>query len=198
MNSMTSLGSMSLSAGPRQGGATSTGFPSAAPMGGVGGAGMGTMSNGFGPGMGFPSAGMNMGMRPAGPAAPIYGGMATTTSTPNFSALAQNQPGKPPDLSALDSLFTPQKPKVTLNQITPVPQPAPSPWLNQFGSQQPAQAAPLPMGGAHGGFGMQANPFFSPQNFSQATAAPMAAPPMNTAALRQSASANNDLKDLFG
>ncbi|XP_061108574.1 SCY1-like protein 2 [Conger conger] len=193
MNSMTSL---SLSSGPRQGGAVSTGFPSVAPMGGVGT--MGTMSNGFGSGMGFPPAGMNMGMRPSGPGAPVYGGLATTTSTPNFSALAQTQASKPPDMSALDSLFTPQKPKVTLNQMTPVPTPAPSPWLNQFGSQQPAQAAALPMGTAHAGFGMQANPFFSPQNFSQATAAPMAAPPINPGALRQSASANNDLKDLFG
>ncbi|XP_035281447.1 SCY1-like protein 2 isoform X1 [Anguilla anguilla] len=203
MNSMTSLGSLSLSTGPRQGpvqtGAISTGFPSAAPMGGVGT--MGTMSNGFGSGMGFPSAGMNAGMRPTGPpAAPMYGGMATTTSTPNFSALTQNQPGKPPDMSALDSLFASQKPKVTLNQMTPAPTPAPGPWLNQFGSQQPPQAAPLPIGGAHAGFGMQANPFFSPQNFSQPAPAPapMAAPPMNAGALRHSTSANNDLKDLFG
>ncbi|KAI1888120.1 hypothetical protein AGOR_G00181770 [Albula goreensis] len=194
MNNMTSLSSLSLATGPRQAAPTSAGFPPAAPMGGMGA--MGTMSNGFNSGMGFPSPGMNMGVRPAAAPAPMYGGMATTTSTPNFSALTQNQPSKPPDMSALDNLFTPQKPKVTLNQMAPMP--GPSPWLNQFGSQQPAQAAPLPMGGAQGGFGMQANPFFNPQNFSQPTPVPQAMPPMNTGAIRQSTSVNNDLKDLFG
>lgn len=196
MNNMTSLSNLSLSAGPKQGGAISSGFPTAGSMGGVGS--MGVMSNGFGSGMGFPTGGMSMGMRPAGPATPMYGGMATTTSTPNFSSLTQNQPNKPPDMSALDSLFTPQKPKVTLNQMTPAPAAAPSPWLNQFGSQQPVQPAPMPMTGTPGGFGMQANPFFSPQNFSQPAASPMAAQPMNTGALKHSTSANNDLKDLFG
>ncbi|KAG9345683.1 hypothetical protein JZ751_008827 [Albula glossodonta] len=194
MNNMTSLSSLSLATGPRQAAPMSAGFPPAAPMGGMGA--MGTMSNGFNSGMGFPSPGMNMGVRPAAAPAPMYGGMATTTSTPNFSALTQNQPSKPPDMSALDNLFTPQKPKVTLNQMAPMP--GPSPWLNQFGSQQPAQATPLPMGGAQGGFGMQANPFFNPQNFSQPTPVPQAMPPMNTGVIRQSTSVNNDLKDLFG
>ncbi|XP_036373875.1 SCY1-like protein 2 isoform X1 [Megalops cyprinoides] len=197
LNNMTSLSNLSLGAGtrpgPTQAGTISSGLSSAAPMGGVGA--MGTMTNGFGSGMGFPSPGVNMGVRPAGPG--MYGGMATTTSTPNFSALSQSQPSKP-DMSALDSLFTSQKPKVTLNQMAPMsaPMSAPSPWLNQFGAQQPPQAAPLPMGGVQGGFGVQANPFFNPQNFAQPT--PAAAPAMNPGAVRHSASVNNDLKDLFG
>lgn len=143
-----------------------------------------------------------MGMRPAGPS--TYGGMATTTSTPNFGALTQNhgplgQTNKGPDMSALDNLFTANKPKVTLNQMGPIPPPGPnSPWLNQYSSAQNSQTqmqgAPVGMGGMQSGFGMQANPFFSPQNFSQ----PTATPGMNQSGLKQSASVNNDLKDLFG
>ncbi|KAG9280443.1 SCY1-like protein 2 isoform X2 [Astyanax mexicanus] len=202
LNNMTSLNTLSLSSGPRTtpmqtGGALSSGFSSGPNM-----SGMGTMNNGFNSNMGFHAGGM--GMRPATPG--LYGGMATTTSTPNFSALTQNQtqPSKPPDMSALDSLFSASKPKVSLNQMTPKPvagPAAPSPWLNQFGAGQPSQtagmqAAPIGMAaaGSQGGFGMQANPFFNPQNFSQAGANPT----MNTGMLKQSASVNNDLKDLFG
>ncbi|XP_071761735.1 SCY1-like protein 2 [Centroberyx gerrardi] len=203
LNSMTSLNSMSLANTARPApvqGTTIAAFPSTGPMVGSMGA---PVSNGFNPAMGFQAGGMGMGMRPAGPG--LYGGMATTTSTPNFGALSQNQgplgqTNKAPDLSALDNLFTSNKPKVTLNQMGPKPAPGTSsPWLNQFGSAQTTQTAPLQgaalgMGGVPSGFGMQANPFFSPQNFSQ----PAAAPSVNQAGLKHSASVNNDLKDLFG
>ncbi|XP_056116404.1 SCY1-like protein 2 [Rhinichthys klamathensis goyatoka] len=205
LNNMTSLNNLGLNSGtrtmPLQGGTISSTFPAAPTMGG-----MGTMGvcNGFNSPMGFQTGGMVMAMRPATPG--LYGGMATTTSAPNFSALTQNQnqnqTGKPPDMSALDSLFTSNKPKVSLNQMAPKPAQgttAPSPWLNQFGTGQPSQTAPIqapPMGmtGVQGGFGMQANPFFNPQNFSQ----PVASSTMNTGMIKQSASVNNDFKDLFG
>lgn len=180
-------------------GTTIAAFPSSSPMLGPMGV---PVSNGFNTSMGFQTGGMGMGMRPAGPG--LYGGMATTTSTPNFGALMQNQgsigqTNKAPDMSALDSLFTPSQPKVTLNQMTPKATPGTNtPWLNQFGSPQnaqtPMQGASAGMGGAPSGFGMQANPFFSPQNFSQ----PAAAPSLNQSGVKHSASVNNDLKDLFG
>uniref|UniRef100_A0A3B4DDP3 Protein kinase domain-containing protein n=1 Tax=Pygocentrus nattereri TaxID=42514 RepID=A0A3B4DDP3_PYGNA len=201
LNNMTSINSLSLNSGPRtvpmQSGTLSSGFSSGSTM-----SGMGTISNGFNSTMGFQTGGVGMGMRPATPS--LYGGMATTTSTPNFSTLAQNQnqPSKPPDMSALDSLFSANKPKVSLNQMASKPATgaaAPSPWLNQFGTGHPTQTAgvqavPLGMPGVQGGFGMQANPFFNPQNFSQ----PATAPTMNTGMLKQSTSVNTDLKDLFG
>ncbi|XP_037616461.1 SCY1-like protein 2 isoform X1 [Sebastes umbrosus] len=202
LNSMTTLNSMSLANAARPApvqGATMSAFPSSSPMVGSMGA---PVSNGFNSPMGFQTGGMGMGMRPAGPG--LYGGMATTTSTPNFGALTQTQghigqTNKAPDLSALDSLFTPNQPKVTLNQMGPKATPgANSPWLNQYGAAQNAQTqmqgAPVAMGGAPSGFGMQANPFFNPQNFSQ----PAAAPSMNQSGIKHSASVNNDLKDLFG
>uniref|UniRef100_A0AAZ3S8S2 Protein kinase domain-containing protein n=1 Tax=Oncorhynchus tshawytscha TaxID=74940 RepID=A0AAZ3S8S2_ONCTS len=196
LNNMTSLGSLSLTSPPRPGliqGSTISAYPSTTPMGSM-------ASHGYNPTMGFQTGGQ--GMRPPGPG--LYGGMATTTSTPNFGALTHNQGStNTPDMSALDSLFTSNKPKVSLNQMAP-PKPTPgttaTPWLNQFGSAQPSQTAPmqgapLAMGGVTSGFGMQANPFFSPQNFSQPTAAPV----MNAGGgLRHSSSVNNDLKDLFG
>ncbi|XP_043092665.1 SCY1-like protein 2 isoform X2 [Puntigrus tetrazona] len=205
LNNMTSLNSLSLNSGtrtmPMQGSTIPSTFPAGPTM-----SGMGTMgiSNGFNSPMGFQTGSMGMGMRPAAPS--LYGGMATTTSTPNFGALSQNQnqnqPSKPADMSALDSLFTSSKPKVSMNQMAPKPTPgatAPSPWLSQFGPGQPSQNAPMqatPMGmtGVQGGFGMQANPFFNPQNFSQ----PVASSTMNPGAMKQSASVSNDLKDLFG
>ncbi|XP_027009740.1 SCY1-like protein 2 isoform X2 [Tachysurus fulvidraco] len=202
LNNMNSLNSLSLSSGsrtaPMQTGTLSSGFSSTPTM-----AGMGTLapiSNGFNSPMGFQTAGM--GMQTTAPG--VYGGMASTNSTPNFNALSQNQnqSSKPADMSALDSLFSANKPKVSLNQMVPKPATgvAPSPWINQLGAGQPSQTAPmqaLPIGmtGVQGGFGMQANPFFSPQNFSQPAAA---APTMNTGMLKQSMSVNNDLKDLFG
>uniref|UniRef100_A0A3B5ARJ3 SCY1 like pseudokinase 2 n=1 Tax=Stegastes partitus TaxID=144197 RepID=A0A3B5ARJ3_9TELE len=200
LSNMTSLSSMPLANTPRPApvqGTTMPAFPSSSPMVGSMGA---PVSNGFNTPMGFQAGGMGMGMRPTGPG--LYGGMATTTSTPNFGALTQNQgpPGsKAPDMSALDNLFTPNKPKVTLNQMGPKPPPgANSPWLSQYGSAQnpqtQMQGVPVGMGGVPSGFGMQANPFFSPQNFSQ----PAAAPSMNPSGVKHSASVNNDLKDLFG
>ncbi|XP_052348506.1 SCY1-like protein 2 isoform X2 [Oncorhynchus keta] len=196
LNNMTSLGSLSLTSPPRPGliqGSTISAYPSTTPMGSM-------ASNGYNPTMSFQTGGQ--GMRPPGPG--LYGGMATTTSTPNFGALTHNQGStNTPDMSALDSLFTSNKPKVSLNQMAPpklTPGTTATPWLNQFGSAQPSQTAPmqgapLAMGGVTSGFGMQANPFFSPQNFSQPTAAPV----MNAGGgLRHSSSINNDLKDLFG
>ncbi|XP_061922804.1 SCY1-like protein 2 isoform X3 [Entelurus aequoreus] len=189
LNSMTSLNSMSLANTPRP--TLAQGGPNF-PVGSIGTA----VSNGFNPAMGFQTAGMGMNMRPPGPN--VYGGMATTTSTPNFGALTQNQGAagqmsKGPDLSALDNLFTSNKPKVTLNQIAPKAVPGNSaPWLGQFGSPQNAQTAIQGASAGVGGFGMQANPFFSPQNFSQTPVS------MNQSGLKHSTSANNDLKDLFG
>lgn len=200
LTSMSSLGGLSLASSPRPPpvqGSTMAAFPSSVPMGV-------TLGNGFNHAMGFQPGALGMGMRP--PGANLYGGMATTTSTPNFSSLTQShgppsqaQAGQTPDMSALDSLFTPNKPKVSLNQMAPKPTPGPTtPWLNQFGTAQPGQTAPLqgaPLGmvGVPGNFGMQANPFFSPQNFSQP-----AAGPAGGQGLKHSASANNHLKDLFG
>ncbi|XP_034434116.1 SCY1-like protein 2 isoform X2 [Hippoglossus hippoglossus] len=199
---MTTLNSLSLANTARPApvqGNTMSAFPSSSPVVGS----MGTpVSNGFNAPMGFQTGGMGMGMRPTGPG--LYGGMATTTSTPNFGALTQNHPSigqtnKAPDMSALDSLFTPSKPKVSLNQMGPIAAPATNtPWLNQYGTAQNAQTQmqgmPVGSGGVPTGFGMQANPFFSPQNFSQ----PAAAPSMNQSGVKHSASVNNDLKDLFG
>ncbi|XP_061662993.1 SCY1-like protein 2 [Syngnathoides biaculeatus] len=130
--------------------------------------GVAPVSNGF-----FPA----MSMRP------VYSGMANAASTPNFGTLAQNHGQM--NMSALDNLFTPNKPKVSLNQMAPG---AGSPWLGQFSSpvQNAQPAAPA------AAFGMQANPFFSPQNFSQTAGG------ANQSALKHSTSANNDLKDLFG
>lgn len=202
LSNMTSLNSMSLGNTARPApvqGSTTSAFPSSNPAVGSMGA---SVSNGFNSTMGFQTGGMMMGMRPTGPT--LYGGMATTTSTPNFGSLTQNQgpigqTNKAPDMSALDSLFTPSKPKVALNQMGPMATSgANTPWLSQFGSAQNTQTqmqgASVGMGGMQSGFGMQANPFFSPQNFAQ----PAAAASMNQSGIKHSASANNDLKDLFG
>lgn len=204
LNNMTSLNSMSLANTARPApvqSSTISAFPSSSPMMGTMG---GPVSNGFNTPMGFSVGGMGMGMRPPGPG--LYGGMATTTSTPNFGALTQNQgPSKAPDMSALDNLFSPSQPKVTLNQMghkAPTPHGTNAAWLPQFGPGQNAQTqmqgTSVGMGGVPGGFGMQANPFFSPQNFSQAAPAPVAASSLNQSGIKQSASVNNDLKDLFG
>lgn len=198
LNNMTSLNSMSLTNTPRPSsvqGSTMSAFPAPNPMGG---SIVAPVSNGFNTSMGFQAGGMGMGIRPPGHS--LYGGMSTATSTPNFGALTQNQgqmgqANKAPDMSALDNLFTSNKPKVTLNQMGPKAGPAPAnstPWINQFGSAQNASMQGPQTG--MGGFGMQANPFFSPQNFSQ----PAVSPGMNQSAIQQSTSVNRDLKDLFG
>lgn len=196
LNNMTSLNSVSLANTPRPSpvqGSTMLAFPAPTPMGG---SMVAPMSNGFNTSVGFPAGGM--GIRPAGHS--LYGGMSTTTSTPNFGALTQNQgqmgqANKAPDMTALDNLFASNKPKVTLNQMGPKAGPAPAnstPWVNQFGSAQNTSMQGPQTG--MGGFGMQANPFFSPQNFSQ----PTVSPGMNQSAIQQSTSVNRDLKDLFG
>uniref|UniRef100_A0A8P4KG68 SCY1 like pseudokinase 2 n=1 Tax=Dicentrarchus labrax TaxID=13489 RepID=A0A8P4KG68_DICLA len=85
LNNMTSLNNMSLANTARPApvqGTTIAAFPSSSPMLGPMGA---PVSNGFNPPMAFQTGGMGMGMRPTGPG--LYGGMATTTSTPNFGAL---------------------------------------------------------------------------------------------------------------
>ncbi|KAG7252608.1 hypothetical protein CRUP_000633, partial [Coryphaenoides rupestris] len=162
----TSLGGLSLANTPRPGPAAATtttamsAFPG--PMMGT----MGTpMSNGFNPAMGFQAAGLGRGMGPS-----LYGGMATASSTPNFGSLAQHpgglgQTNRTPNMAALDNLFTSNKPKATLHQLgsntgsSGGPHGQQRPWHNQFGPGQANQTAPAP------GFGMQANPFFNPQNF---------------------------------
>uniref|UniRef100_A0A674CUD0 SCY1 like pseudokinase 2 n=1 Tax=Salmo trutta TaxID=8032 RepID=A0A674CUD0_SALTR len=92
LNNMTSLGSLSLTSPPRPGliqGSTISAYPSTTPMGSM-------VSNGYNPTMGFQTGGL--GMRPPGPG--LYGGMATTTSTPNFGALTHNQGStNTPDMS---------------------------------------------------------------------------------------------------
>lgn len=204
LNNMASLNSLSMTNTARPApvqSSTISGFPSSSPMMGSMG---GPVSNGFNTQMGFSAGGMGMGMRPPGPS--LYGGMATTTSTPNFGALTQNQGlSKAADLSALDNLFSPGQPKVTLNQMGPKSaQGTNAAWLQQYGpahtAQTQMQGASVGAGGVPGGFGMQANPFFSPQNFSQGTpaAAAAAVSSLNQSGVKQSASVNNDLKDLFG
>lgn len=198
LNNMTSLNSLSLGNTPRPAqvqGSTMAAFPSSGTMMGPMGA---QISNGFNPPTSFQTGGMGMGMRPPGPAP--YGGMATTTSTPNFGAFNQHQgPNKAPDMSALDSLFKPSQPKVTLSQMGPKALPGTNnTWLQQLGgtpnAQTQMQGTSVPMGGVAGGFGMQANPFFSPQNFSQ----PAAAASLNQSGVKHSSSVSSDLKDLFG
>ncbi|MBN3276139.1 SCYL2 protein, partial [Polyodon spathula] len=201
LDSMSSMGTLSLSTTKP---APSTGFATMSSMGTM--SAMGNISNGFNSSMGFQPSAMNMGMCTPNPS--MYGGMATTTSTPNFNTMGGlSQPGtvgvlqqnKPANMVALDSLFVPQKHKVSLNQMVPKlapPAAAPSPWLNQFGQPQGPQTMNMPMApvqpGVTGqaGFGIQANPFFSPQNFSQ--------PGMPKNTMKSSTSVNNDLKDLFG
>lgn len=202
---MTTLSHMSLNSTPTstpaQRSNTSTAFPLTTNKSGM--SSMEPMSNGLAAPMGFPSMGLGMGMCPSTPA--MYGGMATTTSTPNFSSLIHNQPQPAkPDMSALDSLFVPNKPKVSLNQMTPKPAlgtSAPSPWINQFGVSHPSQTTPMHgsamgMSSVQSGFGVQANPFFNPHNFVQPAVNTSALP--TTGSLKHSTSANNDLKDLFG
>ncbi|XP_018412132.1 PREDICTED: SCY1-like protein 2 isoform X2 [Nanorana parkeri] len=122
--------------------------------------------------------------------------MSTPTSMQNFSTLSsppavlqQNSFSKPPaDMPSLNNLFGPQIPKVSMNQIS---QQKPNPWLNQFAPSQSSQnmSSTVTQTGMMGqtGFGVQSNPFFNPQGFTQ---------PATT--MKNSSSASNDLKDLFG
>ncbi|XP_061618411.1 SCY1-like protein 2 [Phyllopteryx taeniolatus] len=179
LTNMASLNSMSLTNTPRPPMAQASLAMPALPSSSMGA----PVSNGFNPALGFSATGMGTSMRP--PASGVYGGMATAASTPNFGALAQNHGQM--NMLALDNLFTSNKPKVSLNQMAPG---VGTPWLGQFAPAQNAQ--PAVRGAPAAGFGMQANPFFSPQNFSQTAAG------ANQSGLKHSTSANNDLKDLFG
>ncbi|XP_054844268.1 SCY1-like protein 2 [Eublepharis macularius] len=142
--------------------------------------GAGTASQNFFSGAGV--TGMaNMNMLPTGNM-PAYSTMSTTTAVSQPA-----QQNRPPDMSALDSLFGPQKPKISMNQLS---QQKTNQWLNQF---VPPQGTSSSLSGTQmnvmgqPGFGLQGNPFFNPQNFTQ---------PTNN--MTNSSSASNDLKDLFG
>ncbi|XP_038009567.1 SCY1-like protein 2 isoform X3 [Motacilla alba alba] len=163
------------------------------------------MTNGLNTNMGFQTAGFTMGAGLAtqnffsGPSATgaTKMNMVPPANMPNYSPMNAasaisplTQQNRPPDMSALDNLFGPQKPKVSMKQLA---QQKSSQWVNQFvpppGSPNASNAALGPQMNmiAQPGFGIQGNPFFSPQNFAQ---------PANT--MTNSSSASNDLKDLFG
>lgn len=142
--------------------------------------GAGTTSQNF-----FSSTGVigmaNMNMLPAANI-PTYSPISTT------AAVSQpTQQSRLPDMSALDSLFGPQKPKMSMNQLS---QQKSSQWLNQFvppqGTSRSVLGTQMNVRG-QSGFGLQGNPFFNPPNFTQPTAT-----------MTSSTSASNDLKDLFG
>ncbi|XP_062989800.1 SCY1-like protein 2 [Elgaria multicarinata webbii] len=144
------------------------------------GMGVGTTSQNF-----FSSSSVtgmaNMNMLPTA-SMPSYSPMSTTAAVSQPA-----QQSRPQDLSALDSLFGPQKPKVSMNQLS---QQKTNQWLNQFvppqGTNSSASGTQMNVMGQPG-FGLQGNPFFNPQNFTQ---------PTNN--MTSSSSASNDLKDLFG
>ncbi|XP_063502687.1 SCY1-like protein 2 isoform X4 [Pongo pygmaeus] len=206
MDNMSSLTSLSVSTPKSSASSTFTSVPSM---------GIGMMfstptdntkrnlTNGLNANMGFQTSGFNM---PVNTNQNFYSSPSTVGVTkmtlgtpptlPNFNALSVPPAGakqtqqRPTDMSALNNLFGPQKPKVSMNQLS---QQKPNQWLNQF---VPPQGSPA-MGSSVMGtqmnvigqstFGMQGNPFFNPQNFAQ--------PPTT---MTNSSSASNDLKDLFG
>ncbi|XP_017593392.1 SCY1-like protein 2 isoform X3 [Corvus cornix cornix] len=162
------------------------------------------MTNGLNTNMGFQTAGFTMGAGLAtqnffsGPSAGATKmNIVPPANMPNYSPMNAasaisplTQQNRPPDMSALDNLFGPQKPKVSMKQLA---QQKSSQWVNQFvpppGSPNTSNTALGPQMNMIGqsGFGIQGNPFFSPQNFAQ---------PADT--MTNSSSASNDLKDLFG
>ncbi|OXB65176.1 hypothetical protein ASZ78_005292, partial [Callipepla squamata] len=163
------------------------------------------MTNGLNSNMGFQTAGFSMGSGPtvqnffSGPSATGATKMniVPTASMPNYSPMSAasaisplTQQNRPPDMSALDNLFGPQKPKVSMKQLA---QQKSNQWVNQFVPPQGSPGVSSSVMGpqmnmiAQTGFGIQGNPFFAPQNFAQ---------PANT--MTNSSSASNDLKDLFG
>ncbi|XP_011888143.1 PREDICTED: SCY1-like protein 2 isoform X3 [Cercocebus atys] len=206
MDNMSSLTSLSVSTPKSSASSTFTSIPSM---------GIGMMfstptdntkrnlTNGLNANMGFQTSGFNM---PVNTNQNFYSSPSTVGVTkmtlgtpptlPNFNALsvppagAKQSQQRPTDMSALNNLFGPQKPKVSMNQLS---QQKPNQWLNQF---VPPQGSPA-MGSSvigtqmnvigQSAFGMQGNPFFNPQNFAQ--------PPTT---MTSSSSASNDLKDLFG
>ncbi|GAB1295483.1 SCY1-like protein 2 [Apodemus speciosus] len=162
------------------------------------------LTNGLNANMGFQTSGFNMPVNPNQNffSATSTAGVSTMTlgappTMSNFSPLSmppasvKQTQQRPTDMSALNNLFGPQKPKVTMNQLS---QQRPNQWLNQFapppGSPGMGSAAMGAQANVLGqaAFGMQANPFFNPQNFAQ--------PPPTT--MTGSSSASNELKDLFG
>uniref|UniRef100_A0A8C3JDQ4 SCY1 like pseudokinase 2 n=1 Tax=Calidris pygmaea TaxID=425635 RepID=A0A8C3JDQ4_9CHAR len=206
IDNMSSLTSHSINKVP-----SSNSFSSVPPMG----VGMGfsspidntkrNVTNGLNTSMGFQTAGFSMGAGPTpqnffgGPSATATTKMniVPTASMPNYSPMNAasaisplTQQNRPPDMSALDNLFGPQKPKVSMKQLA---QQKSSQWVNQFVPPQGSPSASTSVMGpqmnmiGQPGFGIQGNPFFAPQNFAQ---------PANT--MTNSSSASNDLKDLFG
>ncbi|XP_069485462.1 SCY1-like protein 2 isoform X2 [Ambystoma mexicanum] len=112
-------------------------------------------------------------------------------NTANISSGLSQPSRTTADMSAFDNLFGFQKPKVSINQMS---QQHPSQWSNQQGvpSQGPQDLSRPSLGTqaaltGQTGFGMQANPFFSPQNFTHPTVG-----------TTNSSLASNDLKDIFG
>lgn len=163
------------------------------------------ITNGLNTNMGFQTAGFSMGAGPttqnffSGPSATATNKMniVPTANMPNYSPMNAasaisplTQQNRPPDMSALDNLFGPQKPKVSMKQLA---QQKSNQWVNQFVPPQGSPGASSSVLGpqmnmiGQPGFGIQGNPFFAPQNFAQ---------PANT--MTNSSSASNDLKDLFG
>lgn len=165
------------------------------------------VTNGFNTNMAFPGPGLSMvasnsnqnlssGYNLTGPAKL---NMMAPSNIPNFNTLnvssglsqLSHQHKPPADMSALDNIFGFQKPKVSINQMS---QQKPNQWLHQ--QSLPSQASQDLSGPSLGtqaitagqtGFGIQGNPFFSPQNFVH--------PTTNTT---NSSAASNDLKDIFG
>ncbi|KAL2775812.1 SCY1-like protein 2 isoform 3 [Daubentonia madagascariensis] len=161
------------------------------------------LTNGLNANMGFQTSGFNMPVNTnqnffSNPSTPGVSKMTlgAPPPLPNFNALSVPPAGskqtqqRPTDMSALNNLFGPQKPKVSMNQLS---QQKPNQWLNQFVPPQGSPGMGSSVMGAQmnmigqSAFGMQGNPFFSPQNFAQ--------PPTT---MTNSSSASNDLKDLFG
>uniref|UniRef100_A0A8C6XCH6 SCY1 like pseudokinase 2 n=1 Tax=Naja naja TaxID=35670 RepID=A0A8C6XCH6_NAJNA len=158
-----------------------------------------TKRNGLNANMGFQPSGFGMGIGTTsqnffgntGVTGMANMNMLPTANMPSYSSLNTTssavQQSRPPDMSSLDSLFGPQKPKVSMNQLS---QQKTNQWLNQFTPPQGTNSCPLGtqmnvMGQT--GFGLQGNPFFNPQNFTQ---------PTNS--MVNSSSACKDLNDLFG
>uniref|UniRef100_A0A8C5WW59 SCY1 like pseudokinase 2 n=1 Tax=Laticauda laticaudata TaxID=8630 RepID=A0A8C5WW59_LATLA len=157
-----------------------------------------TKRNGLNANMGFQPSGFGMGIGTTsqnffgstGVTGMVNMNMLPTANMPSYSSLNTTsavQQSRPPDMSSLDSLFGPQKPKVSMNQLS---QQKTNQWLNQFTPPQGTNSCPLGtqmnvMGQT--GFGLQGNPFFNPQNFTQ---------PTNS--MVNSSSASKDINDLFG
>uniref|UniRef100_J3S9I0 SCY1-like protein 2-like n=1 Tax=Crotalus adamanteus TaxID=8729 RepID=J3S9I0_CROAD len=159
-----------------------------------------TKRNGLNANMGFQPSGFGMGIGTTsqnffgntGVSGMANMNMLPAANMPSYSSLNTTSPvvqqSRTSDMSALDSLFGTQKPKVSMNQLS---QQKTNQWLNQFAPPQ-ATTNSCPLGTqmnvmGQTGFGLQGNPFFNPQNFTQ---------PTNS--MINSSSASKDLNDLFG